>query len=169
MKEDSPNIADPVLFDGKVFISSKPDSQGAVLDISGAEPELLWENQNMATDLSTSVYLDGYLYGVDGDYYTNIKGCTLRCVDAKTGELKWEERTGGASLIAADGKLIVLTTKGTLHIVEATPTAYVELSSLDVLGSTNRFRQFYTPPVLNGGRIYSRNYLGDLVCIDVSK
>ena len=39
MKEGSPNAVDPVLFDGKVFISSsETDSRGAVLDMSGAEP-----------------------------------------------------------------------------------------------------------------------------------
>jgi hypothetical protein len=54
-----------------------------------------------------------------------------------------------------------------LHIVEASPAGYRELSSADVLGGANRPRQFAVPPVLCGGRIYCRNYAGDLVCIDV--
>jgi outer membrane protein assembly factor BamB len=169
MKEGSPNVADPVLFDGKVFISSsETDSRGAVLDISGAEPKLVWENQNMTNHISTSVYLDGYLYGADGDYYLNIKRCTLRCVDANTGELMWQEETGGASLTAANGKLIVLTAKGTLRVVEASPSAYMEISSCD-LPAESGLHWWWTNPVLCNSKIYCRNFSGDLVCIDVSK
>jgi len=158
-----------VLFDGKVFISSsETDSRGAVLDISGAEPELVWENHEMANHISSSIYLDGYLYGVDGDYHSNIKKCTLRCIKAESGELMWEELTGGASLTAADGKLIVLTAKGTLHIAEATPAAYVEISSCQ-LPTEVGLPWWWTPPVLCGGKIYCRNQSGDLVCIDVSE
>jgi len=168
-KSGSPNVADPVLFDGKVFISSsETDSRGAVLDISGAEPSLVWENHEMANHISSSIYLDGYLYGVDGDYHSNIKKCTLRCIKAESGELMWEELTGGASLTAADGKLIVLTAKGTLHIAEATPAAYVEISSCE-LPTEVGLPWWWTPPVLCGGKIYCRNQSGDLVCIDVSE
>jgi outer membrane protein assembly factor BamB len=169
MKTGSPNAVDPVLFDNKVFISSsEADARGAVLDISGAEPVLVWENHDMANHFSSCVYIDGYLYGVDGDYHTNIKRCTLRCMDAETGELMWVEPTGGASLTAADGKLIVLTAKGTLHIIEATPKAYVEISSCK-LPMESGMHWWWTPPVLCGGRIYCRNYSGDLLCIDVRK
>jgi len=58
---------------------------------------------------------------------------------------------------------------GTLCIAEATSSSYRELSSADVLGGEKRPRIFVTPPVLCNGKIYCRNYDGDLVCIDVSK
>ena len=168
-KQGSPNAADPVLFDGRVFISSsETDSRGAVLDIGGDEPQLLWETPEMANHFSSAVYLDGYLYGVHGDYHLGIKRCTLRCLDAETGTLMWEEHTGGASLSAADGKLIVLTAKGTLHIVEAAPEAYGEISSCELPTESGK-HMWWTPPVLCGGRIYCRNFSGDLVCIDVSE
>ena len=122
----------------------------------------------MANHISTSVYLDGYLYGVDGDYHTRIQKCTLCCLDAETGELMWEEKTGGASLTAADGKLIVLTMKGTLHIAKTTPTAYVEISSCD-LPTESGIHRWWTPPILRNAKIYCRNNYGDLVCIDVSE
>jgi outer membrane protein assembly factor BamB len=165
----SPNIADPVLFDGRIFISSsETDRRGAVLDISGAEPALVWENLEMANDLRTSVYVDGYVYGVDGDYNTGIRECSLRCVDAEDGALMWEEPTGGASLSAANGKLIVLAVKGTFHIADATPEAYTEISSCQLPTETG-IAYWWTPPVLCSAKIYCRNYSGDLVCIDVSK
>jgi outer membrane protein assembly factor BamB len=85
----SPHVADPVLFDGKVFVSSsETDRRGRVLDITGSEPQLLWENHDMANHISASIYIDGYLYGVDGDYFLEINRCTLRCLDAESGELR---------------------------------------------------------------------------------
>ncbi len=70
-------------------------------------------------------------------------------------------------LYTADGKLITLDVNGTLHIAKATPEGYTELAAVDVLKGAKKSRVFPTPPVLCGGRIYCRNYAGDLVCIDV--
>jgi hypothetical protein len=83
----------------------------------------------------------------------------------------WVQELNGVpiSLMAADGKLIILEADGTLRIAEATPTGYKEISSGDVLEGERKLRQFWTPPVLCNGKIYCRNFAGDLVCIDVSK
>jgi hypothetical protein len=83
----------------------------------------------------------------------------------------WEEELGKEliSIMAADGKLIVLEDNGTLHIVEATPVSYEEISSCDVLDGEQKSRRFFTPPVLYKYKIYCRNLSGDLVCIDVNK
>jgi outer membrane protein assembly factor BamB len=168
MKLGSPNVADPVLFDHRVFISSsESDSRGAVLDIGGPEPQLVWESPEMANHLSTCIYLDGYLYGAHGDYFRDVKRCTLRCLDAESGQLMWEEKTGGAALTAADGKLIVLTFKGTLYIAEASSAAFKIISSCEVPSRT-KGGAWWTPPVLCNGKIYCRSHIGDLVCIDVS-
>ena len=114
--------------------------------------------------------IDGYIYGVDGGLYPRHRA-SLQCLDVKTGELMWEEKLNGKpiSLMAANGKLIVLDEEGMLFIAEATPASYKEISSGDVFGGENKFRQFWTPPVLNNGKIYCRNFYGDLVSIDVSK
>jgi outer membrane protein assembly factor BamB len=167
-KYGSPNCVDPVIFDEKVFISSsETDTRGTVLDISSDTPQVLWENNNLCNHFSTSVYVEGYLYGIDGDYHGNIKKCSLRCVDAETGNIVWKKDMMGASLIAADNKLIILEVDGTLHIAEATQDAYREISSCTL--PTEIFHKWWTPPVLCNGKIYCRNYTGDLVCIDVSK
>jgi outer membrane protein assembly factor BamB len=81
----------------------------------------------------------------------------------------WVKEMPYVSLLVADGKLLLLEINGTLHIGEGTPAGYRELSAADVLAGDNRSRLFCTPPVLCGGRIYCRNYAGDLVCIEVSK
>ena len=95
----------------------------------------------------------------------------IRCVELATGKVMWEsaQKMQFTSVCCAAGKLILLELGGTLHIVEASPVEYREISSADVLGGADRPRRFAVPPVLCGGRIYCRNYAGDLVCIDVSK
>jgi hypothetical protein len=81
----------------------------------------------------------------------------------------WEEKMRPASLISTDGKLIILEENGTLRIAEATPSSYQEIASCDILEGERTVRKFWTPPVLCNGKIYCRNYNGELVCIDVSK
>ena len=164
-RTDTANCADPIVIEDKVFISAGfVLDKGALLEITGNVPRVIWENENMGTEFSTCVYVDGYLYGRDHGGLL-----PFRCIDVKTGDVMWEKEMKMASLIAADGKLIILEEDGTLHIAEATPASYKEISSCDVLGGERRVRMFWTPPVLYKGKIYCRNYAGDLVCIDVSK
>jgi outer membrane protein assembly factor BamB len=155
---------DPVLFDNRVMISTYAEC--ILLDIAGETPKVLWRNENLKNHFSSSVYLDGYIYGSDG--YTG-KRTSFRCVDVRSGDLKWEQEMGVVSLIASDGRLIILEEDGTLRIATATHLSYQELYSVDALGGDPVFRRFYTPPVLYKGRIYCRDYTGELVCIDVRK
>jgi hypothetical protein len=73
-----------------------------------------------------------------------------------------------ASITAAGNRLIVLETRGGLLILEAAPSAYTEIASCRLIQETG-IHKWWTPPVLYRGRIYCRNYTGDLVCIDVRK
>ncbi len=52
------------------------------------------------------------------------------------------------SLMAADGKLIILEDDGTLHIAEATPISYKEISGCDVFDGEDKLIRFWTPPFL---------------------
>ena len=158
---------DPIVIEDKVFISSGfMIDEGTLLEITGNVPRVIWENENMGSEFSACVYVDGYLYGSDGDHNTLAP---LRCIDVKTGDVMWETEMKMASLMAADGKLIILEEDGTLHIAETTPESYQEISSGDVLEGEKTLRRFWTPPVLCNGKIYCRNWLRDLICIDVSK
>jgi outer membrane protein assembly factor BamB len=158
------HAADPVVCGQRVFISSGwRGATGVLIDMAEREPETVWEETTMRNEFSTSIYIDGHLYGSDGDHAT---WAPLRCVDVKDGAVKWSKNMKMASLTAADGKLIVLEEQGVLHVAEATSSSYVEISSAEIpLEQTDR--QFYTSPVLYQGKIYCRSYKGDLVCIDV--
>ncbi len=167
-------VADPVIFDSKVFIAHYGGHGCFLLDIGEGEPKVLWKNRNMSSDTTSPVLIDGYIYGCDGG--PEVGFGTLRCLDVQTGELMWEDdlrekgepRTVNVSLIAAAGKLIILEDDGTLHIAEATSIEYREISSCKLPSETG-MHKWWVPPVLYKGMIYCRNYGGDLVCIDVSR
>ena len=160
--ESHVNAADPVVADGCMFIASY--EKCALLDINAKEPKMIWENKSMKNLFSSSVLLGGYLYGFD--YIDRMKG-KLKCIEFKTGVEKWAHDLGFGSLIAADGKLIILNEAGRLFIVEATPEAYNEIASSSPLPHSKRAK-YWSAPVLCRGKIYCNSNCGDLCCIDVS-
>jgi len=159
------NVATPVRFENKVLISSAEVGLGTLLDMAGDKPAVLWQNDSMRIHTNASVYIDGCLYGCCGDAGGGYP-TSLRCVDAGSGEVKWEQRMKLSSVTGAAGRLIILDESGKLRIAETTPTAYTEISSWQL--PTSFLPKWWTPPLLYRGRIYCRNLMGELVCIDVS-
>ena len=105
---------------------------------------------------------DGFLYGLDG---RQEQGTELRCVEWKTGKVRWQkEGFGAGSLILADGRLFLLDENGDLVQIEASPDGYKEVARARILNAPPCRAQ----PALAGGRLYARdgNKLG---CWDLRK
>ncbi|HUW18527.1 MAG TPA: PQQ-binding-like beta-propeller repeat protein [Sedimentisphaerales bacterium] len=151
------NVVDPIIEGDKVFISTWYGVGCALLDISTSDPNVVWQNKEMQNHYSNCVLWKGYLYGFDV--------AKLKCMDFKTGRIKWalEGGFGRGSLMMADGKLIVLTEKGTLLIGEASPEGFTAVLKADIIKG-----KCYAGPVFCGGKIYARNDKGDLVCVALS-
>lgn len=155
------NATDPVENDGKIFISSGYNKGCALLSFDGPETKIVWQNKELKNQLASSVLLDGYLYGFDGD--NTASRSPFKCVEFATGTKKWEDvDIGPGAVLAADGKLIVLTGKGELIIAKAASNKFDILSRAQVLKG-----KCWTAPVLANGRIYCRNSSGEVVCLDV--
>jgi outer membrane protein assembly factor BamB len=148
------NVADPIVADNSVFISTWYKMGCVLLDISAGKPNVVWQHKEMQNHYSACVLWKGYLYGFDV--------AKLKCMDFNTGQVMWslEGGFGRGSLMMADGKLIVLTEKGTLLIGDASPTGFRPLLEAKIIEG-----KCFTGPVLSGGRIYARNLIGDLVCV----
>ena len=160
------NIADPLLCEDRVFIGSANGLEKcALLDVAGDNPRILWENENLRTGVSSSVLVDGCLYGNNGQAG---KPNTLSCLEWTSGKVMWEEEVHLATITGGGDKLIVLEERGDLHIIEATPSGYAEISSCE-MPVEKGIHRWWTPPVLYRGRLYCRDWAGDLVCIDLSK
>ena len=86
----------------------------------------------------------------------------MRCVDWKTGEIKWTEpKLAFNGLIAVGGKLLVLAEVGDLVLVEASPAGYKELGSARVIEG-----RAFTAPAFANGKAFARNTKGDVVALD---
>ena len=155
------NAATPIFIKpDKVFISSGYNRGAAVLKMKAVkgtvEVEELWKSRAMRNQFSSSVLIGDHLYGFDEG--------TLRCLNVNTHESKWAKRGfGKGSLMYADGHLIVLSEKGLLVLVEATPEAFVQKASAQVLKG-----RCWTVPTLVNGMLYVRNQK-DLLCLDLSQ
>ena len=149
------NASDPILKDDEALITSGYNHGATLLKISGSEVRSVWENKNLRSQLSGPVLINGYIYGIDENQ--------LACLDWKSGQVRWTEKTvGKGSLTAAGDKLIVLSDKGRLIIAQATDEQFAVISSAQILSG-----RCWTTPVLANGLIYARNAKGDLVCIDL--
>ena len=99
-----------------------------------------------------------YLYGVHGR--ADVGTAILRCVEWKTGTVKWSEpKFGVASLIAVDGGLLALTEAGELVRFDASPNGYKERGRAAILAKPTR-----AAPALADGRLFARDGT-KLVCV----
>lgn len=152
--------ATPIVSGDKVFISSAYGGGCALLKVAGDRVSEVWRGRQMSNHFNNCMLWKGYLYGTHGHTGGSPP---LRCLDFQTGEVMWSHRIrGGAALLLAGGKLILLTGEGELRAVDPSPDGYKEVARAKVLNPV-----CWTPPVLSGGRIYGRNNDGDLVCLDV--
>ncbi len=152
------SIPDAVIAGDKLFMSSGLGTGAALFRIEANRLVPIWSHKEMQNWLSTSILWQDHLYGVDTG-----EGA-LKCLDFRTGAVKWaQEGLGTGSVMLAGGKLIALSDKGKLMIAEAAPAGYTELAAAQILEG-----KCWTVPVLANGRIYARNAAGELVCIDVS-
>ncbi len=162
------NAPDPVVVGKNLLVTSGykflegpgTGASAALVRPNPGKGERLWFSKELASQLSTPVYLDGYLYGISGN---GDRPGNLRCLDARTGEVKWSSPEAPmGNLIAADGKLIWLTGGGELVVVKASPTGYQEIVRSQVTGG-----KVWTEPVLSNGRLYVRNSKGVVVAVVV--
>jgi outer membrane protein assembly factor BamB len=165
------NIATPLVADDYVFLSSDYGAGCALLELKAqgdggvsARPVFVRRNKVMRNQSSTCVLHNNHLYGFDVAGYGDR--VFLRCVDVRTFEEKWNEPfvKDKASLLFADGHLLVLTEEGVLSLVEATPAGYRKKASAEVLDGS----QCWALPALAGGRLYLRDNKY-IVCLEMKK
>jgi len=149
------NAATPIIIGDKVFISSDYDRGCALIQFSGAQPKVLWENKKMRNHNATCILYQDHLYGFDNS--------ALKCLDLTTGEPKWEEgKYGKGCTFLADGKFIIYSQTGRVATAELSPSGCKEISGFQVLGG----KDTWAIPVLANGKLYCRS-AKDLVCLDV--
>lgn len=151
------NAATPLVHGDEVFISSGYNFGCALLKMTPAGAQEVWRNKNMRNHVNSCVLVNGVLYGYDDS--------ELKCLDWKTGEVKWGTKEYGKGAVTyADNKLILYGQSGKLGIAEANPAAFKEICSFRALTG----KDTWANPVLANGVIYVRS-LDQMLALDVRK
>lgn len=144
------NVAQPIVVGpNRFFVSAGYGKGAALVELTDAGGKLsaasVWERASMKNKFNSSVFQDGYVYGLDEGMLT--------CVDVSTGEQKWKARGYGyGQVVLASGHLIVTTDEGEVALVRATPAGHTELARFPALeGKT------WNCPAIANGRLLVRN------------
>ncbi|PYK63351.1 MAG: alcohol dehydrogenase [Verrucomicrobia bacterium] len=158
----SVSAAAPLVIDDLIFLSASYQTGAALLRVKDNHVEKIWSNDDVLSNhYATSVYHEGFLYGFDGRQET---GPSLRCVELKTGKVRWsEDRFGAGTITLADRRLLVLRENGELMLAPASPDGFKPISRAQVL--PNGVRAY---PAVADGRVYGRSK-DTLVCVDLRK
>ncbi|HWB04862.1 MAG TPA: PQQ-binding-like beta-propeller repeat protein [Verrucomicrobiales bacterium] len=149
--------ASPIVFEDIVYCSAGYGVGGGAYKVEKkgndwASSEL-WrkEGNDVANHWSTPVCKDGYLYGMF--QFKNYGKGPVKCVDIRTGEIKWsKEGFGPGNVIMSGDRVLALSDKGELVLFSASPDGYKELARADVLEG-----KCWSTPTLAGGRIFARS------------
>ena len=151
------NIPDPIIDGNNLFVSTGQGKGSTLFEMHADGITEIWSHNDMQSFLNSPVLWQGYLYG------PNEKNQKLTCVEFATGQVMWSETSlGRGSVTMADGKLIMLSDQGRLTIAEVAFDHYQELGSAQILAG-----KCWTVPILANGKIYARNAVGDLVCVEL--
>ena len=126
---------------GTRLVQLAKDKDGA---ISGKE---VWTSRRLKPDFNDILVHEDNLFGFDGEIF-----CSLKLAD---GKLNWKGGRygkGQAILLADAGVIIVLSEKGDLVLLKATPDGHKELYRAPALEGRT-----WNHPVLIGNQLYLRN------------
>ena len=156
------NIATPIVHDGYVFLSSDYGTGCALLKLTPGAKSVnaseVYFNRDMRNHYTTSVLVDGYLYGFSSGILTGMKFLT--------GEVAWRDRSvGKGNVTFAEGNLYAYGEDGAVGLIEATPQAYKEKSRFEIRKGSY---PTWTPPVIANGKLYLRDQ-DNLYCYNIKR
>ena len=133
---------------GETAIAVRAGGRGDVTD-----SHRLWTSTS-GSNVSSPIYHEGHLY------YASDSQAIAYCADAKTGDIKYQERLPRANQIysaalLAGGNVYYLDRSGTCFVVAAKPT--FELVSANALGSREDRTVFNSSPAVMGSKLLIRS------------
>ena len=155
------SAANPVILGDKLFVTASYQAGAVFAEIQADEAKMIWQSdETLSSQYTTPIEVEGKLIGVHGRQ--DLGNPVLRCIDPAAQKVLWEkEDLGYATLIAADGKLLIVTTDGELIVAALDVKAYRELARAKLTSETIR-----ALPALANGRLYVRD-TGELKCFDL--
>lgn len=114
----------PIATPEGLFLTASYGVGARAMTWSNNKLQQVWSNDDsISSQYPTPVYHDGHLYGTHGR--EDIGGGEFRCIDAKTGEVKWSaDDLGMSHVILVGDELVITTVEGELVIAAATPEGF---------------------------------------------
>lgn len=155
---ESAIASNPVVVGNTILLSESYQLGAVLLSWDGTKVKSLWNDSKkdfydraMAAHWNTPIHHGGYVYGCSGRHTNEAD---LRCIDLKTGEIKWKEtRTTRCTLVKVDGHLLSLGENGELRLFKPNPDKYEEVSRWE---PEEISFPAWAPPVIAGGHLYLR-------------
>ncbi len=131
---ESVNAATPVVVDDTVFITESYGPGSALLKFAPGAHEVVWQDpprgKSMESHWNTPIYHQGTLYGSSGQSGGNAE---LRAIEHATGKVLWSEPgLQRSTLLYVDGHFVVLTERGRLLLIKATPEQFDLVAEMDL-------------------------------------
>lgn len=155
-------ISDAVWHDGILLTGDYwTGSRALALDPAGRNPKVLWKGRKLSLLMSTPLCRDGHAYALD-----RHRG--LKCVELKSGAIKWEDgpvaprgRNPQASLVWAGERALIFNEKCELILAKLTPEKYDEISRVKVPLKTGAS---WAHPAYADGCLFARDD-EEIVCV----
>lgn len=145
------NCATPLVVDNYVFSSSDYGTGAELVQLipsgKSVQAKQVYFTKDMKNHHGGMVLLDGYVFGSNGDM--------LSCVELKTGQPTWRERSMKGSVVYADRKIVFRNENGPVVLLSADPQKYTELGRFDQPERSNR--PAWAHPVIADGKLYLRD------------
>ena len=154
------NAATPLVIGDEIFLSTSYGRGAILLRFQEKGPEKVWSGDDILSNhYATCVHAKGFLYGFDG---RQEQGCNLRCVELKTGKIRWsQDGFGAGTLMLAGENLLILSEKGQLVMAPASSESFQPSARAQVLPFGVR-----AYPALAEGLLYARSK-ETLACLDL--
>ncbi len=147
-------VAPSPAFNGNdvIFVANEY-AQATALKLTGGTPEIIWQYDNYLPEIASPVAGEHL-------FFMATTAGDLVCLDAKTGEAKWEQECDegfNSSPVLVGDRIYVIDLAGVVHIVKATET-YEQIALIEM------GEPVYATPAFVDGRIYIRSN-AHLTCI----
>ncbi len=166
---ESVNAIVPVVVGNHVLISECYEVGSALLKITPDDHEVVWKDpprdrraQSLRAHWSTPVVINGQLYGCSG---RNSPDSDFRCIDFKTGEVKWTDpRRIRSSVTRVGDRLLVFEERGTLQVVEP------QTEGLKVIAEWELDLSFpcWAAPIVVGNKLILRG-TSKVLCLELTR
>lgn len=155
------NAANPVMIGDDVLLTASYGIGAKLVRLGKTSAQTAWEGDEiLSSQYTTPIVSNGLVYGIDGRQ--DGGPVSLKCFDPEKREVLWmKPLTQYATLIAADGKLLIQQTDGLLRLAKLSSESYVELDTASVAKSQAR-----ALPALANGLYYLRDK-STLRCFDL--